>query len=260
MLFFENAKQGYVFSSMQSLFNKNPIYTFKFSAKNRQSHEFDSLDDYFFNVLSYTYNRTFDVLKGIHNGTFANRLLSLDILQHSFNITDYDYVKNSSNSTKLNSNPVVNNLKNRFGHALNESPNGLYRVAMSNANQYDNPFIAARPGSVSKDISVETTLTQRKSQLAINNYTNIQIVIPGNPTVSVGQTVNFDIISVTPDENKESDSFYSGKYLISAIRHTIQNSGYNSVIELIKDSNNKPYNDVDNESQIWKNTVEGVKK
>ena len=95
---------------------------------------------------------------------------------------------------------------------------------------------------------------------AINNYTTLQVVLGGNPTLSVGQTVYFDIVAVTPDARKEHDGFYSGKYLISAIRHTIQVGGYNTVCELIKDSNMSPYNSVDNDSQIWKNTVAGVKK
>jgi len=258
MLFFENAKNGYVFSSMQTMFSKTPEYNFKFGVKNRPMEEFDNMNDYFFNVLSYEYDKTFDVLDGIHNGTFANRLISLDILQHSVNITDYNYILN--NKKTLNSSPVVNNLKNRFGQALYETPEGLLRLSMSNSNQSDNPFIAARPGSVSQDIFAETYVTQRKSQLAINNYTRLKIVIPGNPTVSIGQTAMFDIISTTPDEQKENDKFYSGKYLISSIRHTIQTGGYNTVIELIKDSNNKPYNKVDNNSQVWKNTVAGVKK
>lgn len=260
MIFFENAKDGYVFSSMQALFSKESTYTFKYGAKNLQKSDYECLEDFFFNVISYTYHKNFDVLEGIHNGTFANRLLSLDILQHSYNVTDYDYEKNSQNATTLNNNPVVNNLQNRFGHALNQTPNGLLRVAMSNANQYDNPFIAARPGSVSQDISVETFLTQRKSQLAINSYTTIQAVLGGNPTLSVGQTVDFNIVAVTPDKQKPQDSFYAGKYLISAIRHTIQVGGYNTVCELIKDSNMSPYNNVDNDSPIWKNTVAGVKK
>lgn len=258
MLFFENAKYGYVFSSMQSMFTKNPDYTFKFGAKNRPMEEFDSMDDYFFNVLSYEYDKTFDVLAGINSGTFANRLITLDILQHSVNVTDYNY--NTNNQKTLNSNPVVNNLANRFGHALYETPEGLLRLATTNSNQPDNPFIAARPGSVSKDIFAETFITQRKSQLSINNYTRLKIVIPGNPTVSIGQTAMFEVVATTPEDQKENDKFYSGKYLISAIRHTIQTGGYNTVIELIKDSNNKAYNTVDNTSQIWKNTVAGVKK
>ena len=260
MIFFENAKDGYVFSSMQALFSKDSTYRFKYGAKNLPKSDFECVDDFFFNVISYTYHKSFDVLKGIHNGTFANRLLSLDILQHSYNVTDYDYEKNSQKATTLNKNPVVNNLQNRFGHALNQTPNGLLRVAMSNANQNDNPFIAARPGSVSHDISVETFLTQRKSQLDINSYTTIHLVMGGNPTLSVGQTAEFNIISTTPDKQKPTDSFYAGKYLISAIRHTIQINGYNTVCELIKDSNMSPYNTVDNDLLKWKNTVAGVKK
>lgn len=260
MLFFENAKQGYVLASMQSLFKQKPFCTFSFSAKNLPTESYDNLNDYFFNVQSYEYDKNFDVLGGIHNGTFANRLISLDIMQHVVNITDFNYMHNSANSATLNKNAVVNNLSNRFGNALYEAPDSLLRLSISNSNQYDNEFIAAHPGSVQPDAFMEDYLTHRKSQLAINNYTRLKLVVAGNPTLSVGTTVMFNINSNTPETQKENDKFYSGKYLISSIRHTVQNRGYNTVLELIKDSNNKPYADVDNTSQIWKNTVAGVKK
>ena len=260
MLFFENAKQGYVLASMQTLFKQNPFCTFSFGAKNLPTESYDNLNDYYFNVQSYTYDKNFDVMKGIHNGTFANRLISLDIMQHVVNITDYNYNTSSANSSTLNKNTVVNNLSNRFGNALYETPDSLLRLSISNSNQYDNPFIAQNPGSVQPDAFIEDYLTNRKSQLSVNNYTRLKLVVAGNPTLSVGTTVIFNINSNTPDTQKEYDKFYSGKYLISAIRHTIQNGGYNTVLELIKDSNNKPYSNVDNSAQIWKNTVAGVKK
>jgi len=260
MLFFENAKDGYVFASMQTLFSQKPFYTFQFSAKNLPRGDFDNDDEYFFNVLSYSYEKSFDVLNGVQMGMFANKLISLDILQHSMTITKFNYNEDTKNSKSLNPNPVVNNLKNRFGDTLYETPDALSRLALTNANQYDNPYIAKNPGSVSQDIFAETFLVKRKSQLAINNYNRLKLVVSGNPTISVGQVVVFNINSNNTTGGDAKNTFYSGKYLISSIRHTIHTSGYNTIIELIKDSNAKPYNSVDNDSQIWKNTVAGVKK
>jgi len=260
MLFFETAKKGFVLASMQSMFNQNPFCTFTFSAKNLPMESYSNPNDYYFNVLSYEYDKNFDVLDGIHTGAFANKLISLDVLQHTVNTTEFNYMNNSKNSTTLNKNAVVNNLQNRLGKTLYESPESLLRLSISNSNQYDNTYINNNPGSVSPDLFFENYLTHRKSQLAINNYTKIKIVVAGNPTLSVGTTVMFKIGANVPDKQRNDDKYYSGKYLIASIRHTIQNHGYNTVLELIKDSNNNPYNDVDNTSQIWKNTVAGVKK
>ena len=260
MLFFENAKDGYVFASMQSLFSQKPYYKFKFSAKNLPREDFNNDDDYFFNVLSYSYEKSFDVLNGLQMGTFSNKLLSLDILQHSTNVTEFNYIDDTKKSKSLNPNAVVNNLKNRFGDTLYETPNSLLRLSLSNSNQYDNPYIAKNPGSVAQDMFFETFLVKRKSQLTINNYTRLKLVISGNPTVSVGQIVIFNINSNNTTGGETDNEFYSGKYLISSIRHTIHIAGYNTILELIKDSNMSPYNNVDNDSPIWKNTVAGVKK
>jgi len=260
MLFFENAKQGFVLASMQTLFKQNPFCTFSFSAKNLPMNSYDNPNDYIFNVQSYEYDKNFDVLDGIHNGTFANRLMSLDIMQHTVNITDFNYANNCVSGFTLNKNMIVNNLQNRLGKALYEAPDSLLRLSLSNSNQNDNAYIAAHPGSVPPDTFIENLLTQRKSQLAVNNYTRIKIIVAGNPTISVGMTVMFNIKATTPGKQTEQDKYYSGKYLISSIRHTIQTGGYNTVVELIKDSNVGTYNNIDNTSQIWKNAAAGVKK
>jgi hypothetical protein len=59
--------------------------------------------------------------------------------------------------------------------------------------------------------------------------------VPGDPALTVGQTLNFSLLSLTP-ESKKADSYYSGKYLITAVRHMITMNEYKTVLELAKDS------------------------
>ena len=59
---------------------------------------------------------------------------------------------------------------------------------------------------------------------------------------------------------KTKDKYYSGKYLITGVRHIIQTGGYTTVVEAVKESVPTGYHQVQNSSQIWKNTVAGVKK
>ena len=76
--------------------------------------------------------------------------------------------------------------------------------------------------------------------------------------------MNFNLLSNTPsgdEENHtiENDKIYSGKYLISGIRHKVMAQHYVTVLEVIKDSTPEDLIPPDNGSQIWQNTVQGVK-
>jgi hypothetical protein len=266
MIFFEDG-YGYVFASMQTLFQQPSVYTFVYGPKNLSQEFFDNLTDQTFNVLSWKVEKSFDSLHGINSGVFANRLISLDPLQQKMTTTDFNYADYSKQAQSLNNNnPLINGLQNRNGDALNETPMASLRMSVSNAGQDQNPYISAKPGSVTKDIFIEKVLTHRKAQMHTNSYQKIRIAVAGNPYFTVGQVVTFNLLSNTPsgsdDVPKELDKIYSGNYLVSATKHVIQTGGYSTMLELIKESlpdnfEQPGYTGVDNNAPLWKNTVQG---
>jgi hypothetical protein len=263
MLFFENAK-GYNFASLQSLFQKSPYFTYEYRPKNISMENYDkNISQEVFNVLGYEILNSFNVIEAISSGTFANRLVTIDPLLRDYKTTDFNYLKYHDKAKSLNKNPVVNNLKNRFGSALYETPQACFKLAGTNSGWEKVDYIKARPGSVTKDIFVETFFSQRKSQISLANYTRAKLYIAGDPNVTVGSTINFDLLSQDPastNDPKQLDPYYSGKYLVTAVRHIIQTAAYNTIIEVVKDSLPQAYLQVDNERPIIKNTVAGVKK
>jgi hypothetical protein len=266
MIFFEDG-YGYVFASMQTLMKQPSVYTFVYGPKNLSQEFFSDLTDQTFNVLSWKVEKSLDSLHGVNSGVFANRLISLDPLQMTANTTDFSYADYSKQAQSLNNNnPVINGLQNRNGDALHQTPMATLRMAVSNANQSQNPYISKYPGSVTKDVFIEKVLTHRKAQMHTNTYHKIRISVAGNPYFTVGQVVTFNLLSNTPSGSdevpKELDKVYSGNYLVAATKHQIQTGGYTTMLELIKESlpNNfeeQGYFDVDNNASIWKNTVQG---
>ena len=263
MLFFEN-NEGYNFASLQTLFQKSPYYTYEYRPKNINMKYYDgNIAKGVFNVLGYEILKAFNVVEGISSGTFANRLITIDPLLRRYQITDFNYMKYQDKAKTLNKNPIVNNLKNRFGDALYETPQGCLKLAGTNSSWEKIDYIKARPGSVTKDIFSETFFSLRKSQINLANYSRIKLYVAGDPNISVGRTINFNLLSQSPadpTEDKQLDAYYSGKYLVTAVRHIIQTAGYNTIIEAVKDSLPEPYRDVNNDIPLWKNTVAGVKK
>jgi hypothetical protein len=263
MLFFENA-EGYNFSSLQSLFKKRPYQTYHYRPKNIKTEDYgDPGSSEMFNVLGYELIDSFNIIEGISSGMFANRLLTIDTLLRRYEITDFNYMDYHNKAKTLNSNPIVNNLQNRFGQTVYDTPEGCYKLTTTNKNQSKVDYIKKRPESVTKDAFVETIFSQRKSQLALTNYTRMKLYVAGDPNLTVGMTINFNMLSQDPASEKDPkvvDKYYSGKYLITAVRHIIQTGAYNTVVEVVKDSLPNNYSVVDNSRPIYKATVSGVKK
>jgi hypothetical protein len=257
MLFFEN-KYGYNFSSLQTLFAQ-PIYrTYQYEPKNVGKNT-QPVQDKFYAVLSYKFINTVDTLAAINSGQFANQLITVDPLLQRYITTNFNYNTYFNNSTSLNKYPVVNDTKNRLGDKVYETPQAVIKVSPGNHGQKDVPFIGNKPGSYAHDIFAEVYIPNRTAQLNLSNYNKIKLVVDGDPGAAAGTTINFNLLSMTPRAtDKKPDDFYSGKYLISAVKHTIKIDSYTTVLEIVKDSAPQQYVTPDNTSKIWQNTVKGI--
>jgi len=252
MLFFET-KNGFNFRSIQSLNKENIYATYRYEPKNI-SNQNQSLQDKTTQVLEYEFNKVYDMMHDISSGAFANRLVSIDPMTRSFNVTDFDY--NKSKMEKLNPEGVLNDLQNRLGTNISQAFEGVLKVATGNSNQGNIPYIKEKQGGFAKDISIETFLPLRTAAIALANYTSIKLSIPGDPGITAGRTINFDLYSLKPTDNlKELDKFYSGKYLVTAVRHIIQPTRYQTILEIAKDSSKTAYTQTDNKSSTTKEAV-----
>jgi len=252
MLFFET-KNGFNFRSLQSMYKDDIYTTYRYEPKNI-SQDNQNFQDKTTQVLDYEFNKVYDMMHDINSGTFANRLVSIDPMTRSFNITDFDYTKNKLE--KLNPAGVLNDLQNRLGTNVSQAFEGVLKVVTGNSNQTNIPYIKSKEGSTAKDISIETFVPLRTAAISLANYTSIKLSIPGDPGITAGRTINFDLYSLKPTDNlKELDKFYSGKYLVTAVRHIIQPNRYQTVLEIAKDSSKTAYTQTDNTSTTTKEAV-----
>lgn len=265
MLFFENT-DGYWFKSLQELYGQTSYRTFNFDPKNVSK----NIDNKLSNVYKYEVLDIFDTLGAISNGTFSNRVISIDPLTRTSKETDFNYDTYFGKSKNLNKASVTNNYKNRMNKTMYDAPPkdfqaGTLRMVTSNSNQKKQAFISGKPNSVGNDIFVETFMPNRVAQIALANYTRIKITVAGDPLLAVGKVVTFNTFKITPVDfastkdavMKDLDPFFSGKYLISAVRHILRNNSYITVMELCKESNTTAYTGFDNSNATLKNLVNG---
>lgn len=252
MLFFET-KNGFNFRSLQSMYKDDIYTTYRYEPKNI-SQDNQNFQDKTTQVLNYEFNKVYDMMHDINSGAFSNRLVSIDPMTRSFNITDFDYNKNKME--KLNPEGVLNDLQNRLGKNISQAFDGVLKVVTGNSNQTNIPYIKSKEGSTAKDISIETFVPLRTAAISLANYTSIKMSIPGDPGITAGRTINFDLYSLKPTDNlKELDKFYSGKYLVTAVRHIIQPNRYQTILEIAKDSSKTAYTQTDNTSPSTKEAV-----
>ena len=65
----------------------------------------------------------------------------------------------------------------------------------------------------------------------------IQIKIPGNHALEVGDVVAFNPPQFKPTENKlEVNEYLSGKFLVTRVRHNVSKEYFTSIVSLSKDS------------------------
>jgi len=89
---------------------------------------------------------------------------------------------------------------------------------------------------------VEDWLLQRQAQIQEFGSIVINFSVPGNSSRHVGDLVRFEIPTTIPDDDPDlvavpfGHQLYSGFYIISKIRHIIDTQGYQTDIELIKNS------------------------
>lgn len=259
MLFFEN-KDGYNFQSLQTLFQKDVYRSYVYEPKNVDTKTIPTERKYH-SVLTYQFMNSYDTLDGINNGVFANRLITVDPLLRKHSVVDFNYKKYQEESKKLNDMPIVNDTQNRNEDTVYETPESMIKLVVTNKGQKDSPYLKKKPGSYSKDIFIENFVPNRTAQLALANYNKIKLVVDGDPGATVGSTIFFTLLQTGDDRaEKEPDKFFTGKYLITAVKHSIDISKYVTTLEIVKESNENEYANPDNKSTLWQNTVKGIIK
>jgi hypothetical protein len=260
MLFFENAG-GYFLNSLQTLYEQ-PIYRkYYLNPKNISN----DLNQQASNVMEFKVLNFFDTLDAVTNGTFANKVITFDILTRKVEDNFFSYKDYFKKSKSLNNYGITNNYQNRRYESMHSILNGsdlemsALRLASSNSEQKLNKFIQGTDGganNVANDIFIETYLKNRVGQIGLFKNTRIEIAVPGDPSLVVGKTVEFTHFGV--GEDRIADPYLSGKYLITALRHSIKTDTYITLLELCKDSVASPYPEFDNSDPLLNNLVKGV--
>jgi hypothetical protein len=253
MLFFEN-RYGFNFRSLQTMMREPSYYTYTYKPKNLNNND---LNTEVYNVTTYEILDSFDTLNGVTQGTFANQLISVNPITRKRKVTNFDYGVYQQNAKNLNPYPIFDNSNNRKGDGLNQTPQAMVKLIFSNYDSKSSSYIAGIPGAAGNDIYAETYIPYRTAQLGLSNYTRMRLSVPGDPNLTIGRVITFNLLSRQPNSSN-LDKYYSGNYLITAVRHIIDLTEYKTILEITKESVSQPYPSNNNGTPLWNNTVKGI--
>jgi hypothetical protein len=239
-LFFQNYF-GFNFQSLQSLYELPPFKTLYYEPKNLTSENDDRTRDLakdLMNVISYEVIDQFNSLNSITTGSFANKLISVDLINQSYDETEFDYGKYFTFSKHLNGYSLLTNAKNSKGDTVNKTPDGHLKLVTGIRRQSINPYVLSKSASI-KNTEIEKYIPHRISEMSLLTSNRLRLIVPGDPLLSIGRNIIFNMPSIgLKDKNgKINDTYLSGKYLVTSVRHKADQSGvFLSIIEICKES------------------------
>lgn len=245
-VFFETNK-GFVFGSIQELIDMQAKQNFRFAryvyAPANVSVPTDKSDSHYKKPsLDYSYNlveefitdEDFNLIHSNMAGHLSNRVVTYDLINKQMRVNDYDYLaewdkykhvdKNSMSKTGV---PIVSERQIRASNTCTMI-------------EPQHPFLFnGNKDTTNKNI--DKIVSTRTSLLADINSRKVSIIVPGRTDIECGMLVDFILPAFKTKDLSEtvedvSDKFYSGTYLISAIRHKITPAKHVMRLELIKDS------------------------
>lgn len=255
-LFYED-KEGFNFRSVLNLYKEEPFRTYKYEEKNliQQDELSQDKSKEFVNVLGYEHVNAFDSVSAVKSGALANKTITIDPLRLKFGESTYDYDEYYKKVQQLDKKKIPTTATNRKDDTLTKT-HGVVKFCISTTGQSENKYIKSKGIQVHEHKPEETT-SIRTAQLSLMWSNRIKIVVPGDIELTIGKVVSFDKPEISYNnpnsKEKKSDPFYSGNYLITAVRHIInQEDRFITVLELCKDSYPTEYGGFNNSDPGWK--------
>ena len=226
-LFFEN-RDGFNFRTIEELTKAKTYQQFvkdNYVRTTESSNSVRSVRDIqqdYARILDLSIPVVTDYMKDIETGRLKSRVISHDILTKKYTIKDYSLKKDTKKPTLLNDYPAYSK------YAVGNSAS-----AMTVMPKYYGNF------SNFSDVTNHKTIQRRISFFQNLEKFKVNIQVLGRTDYTVGQVIDITIpkaAQITQTDSSVKDEMLSGRYLISAISHTINKDSHLCNMELIKNS------------------------
>lgn len=227
--FYEDA-DGYHFVNVCDFMDK-PVKKTVFLSKVNQN--IRKLDEFLSTVYSYQFSDVPDKVMNSHAGLFNSSMSIYDINTKKFKYITQDYHSFFENTKHLNKGRILPKTNENYTEPTMNTRNFVV---------FDSQKRFSTERDRKADTEVEDTLLKRNSLLQQFSQFKINMLMPGDTRAKIGDV--YEIKAMKRGELKDGDPKYideirSGKYLVTAIKHTINSNGYRTTVEASRDSYSK---------------------
>ena len=232
-MFFQT-REGYSFKSLEFLMSKKSQLKYNQTIVSEETNK-QVEDDTRNTITEIQLESTFDLLKNIPSGMYANRLLIHDMIKRETETLDYNYAEKFSDHQHLEEGLEE---KWQLGELQGIDSQGSGMLIGEKTDEYttsplSKQFAISRFDE--KNNYNEKAMQNRVSQMQQTQNIKFSITIPGDISRNVGDVIELDLDSVQFGGQIE-DNLYKGKYLVTSLRHLIKDDRHSIVMEVIKDS------------------------
>lgn len=226
--------QAFYFGNIETIFTVNntagvgSLGTYTYSAKNTTGGT-TTVESKMFLIESMDTIKTTDHLENYFSGYLASKLVTLDVINKKYDLVEYDHVGSFAKYDHTSG-------KDGIPLFVQNSP----RSAGSNVSFYPiNPGLHSIKNNVSERMP-DIHGNRISNLMELNNF-KLDITVPGRTDAEVGSMLYLSYPDVSPtdpsDKTKSNDdTFYSGHYLVTALRHKINPLRHTMTLEIVKDS------------------------
>ena len=194
-------------------------------------------------VISYRFAKPVNTLENMRAGMYANKLIVHDAFNKTVKTHNYDYYQS------FGDNFHVETEKGNKTFVKQLLPFAYFDDTKKDISQFPDSrtSVVTETSKVHNDfefVPTKDTLPSRLSQLQSLNNNILMLEVHGNSLLCAGDIISFDMPLLRPvgdGEKQLPNPRYSGRYLVSGIKHTISGGKYQMTLKCTKDAVKEGY-------------------
>lgn len=249
-IYYETLQRGFQFRSISSLVKSETVGEYYYTDQKSSQDNVPVLNA-MTNILSFEFGSTVDTLQGINEGRYASILYQYDFFNKNIRAFPYSYLSHYNKTAHLEpgtTEPGGNNQLIRRnspgGNVIDLSYAYTDADAIQQTKQYHRAAFSNLYGSGTKTQN-DTPYINRKGLLSSWDQIVLNMAINGTPPITCGDiiTVNLPSTLLVKSNEDKFERWYSGRAMVTALRHRIRPQDYKTYVQLRKDSFHSPVPD-----------------
>ena len=227
-MFYESTR-GINFRSIESMFAQETVQDYALGDFGENKSKKPDIEKDFGRILDFQISANSDMLSNILSGVLGSSIIEYNIYNKSYEKSTYNYIDDFDKflrinyDDKLSDNPIYSEspLDDKDNTVGNFSDSRIHLHSVSSGGTFDTQHTNSTSSYNYAPNKIKDSLLHRQAKFnEITNGITVKMVINGSTNISVGQTINVAIPVTGRTHDKEFDKYYTGKYLITKLRHS----------------------------------------